>query len=120
MGREAARRQGLRPSGACACQGDPRNGSPLALSYIQVYTAIVRFSWDERKSAQNLRERGFDLEFATLVFEGPTLERDDIRRDYGEQRVVAIGAAQGICLTVVYTDRTEAGGDVVRRITRPG
>jgi hypothetical protein len=81
-----------------------------------VYTAIVRFSWDERKSAQNLRERGFDLEFATLVFEGPTLERDDIRRDYGEQRVVAIGVAQGICLTVVYTDRTEAGGDVVRRI----
>ena len=75
----------------------------------------MRFAWDRRKSAQNLRHRGFDLEFATLVFEGPTLEREDNRRDYGEKRVVAIGLAQGIALTVVFTDRTEAGA-VVRRI----
>jgi len=25
----------------------------------------VRFSWDERKSNRNFRERGFDFEFAT-------------------------------------------------------
>ena len=75
----------------------------------------MRFSWDAHKSARNLKERGFDFEFATLVFEGPTLEREDVRRDYGERRVVAIGIAQGIALTVVYTDRTEAG-DVLRRI----
>lgn len=76
----------------------------------------MRFGWDERKSARNLRQRGFDLEFATLIFEGPTLEREDTRRDYGERRVVAIGVAQDICLTVVYTDRTEAGGEILRRI----
>jgi hypothetical protein len=75
----------------------------------------VRFSWDAHKSARNLKERGFDFEFATLVFEGPTLEREDVRRDYGERRVVAIGIAQGIALTVVYTDRTEAS-DVLRRV----
>jgi hypothetical protein len=75
----------------------------------------VRFSWDAAKHARNLKERGFDFEFATLIFEGPTLEREDARRDYGERRVVAIGIAQGIALTVVYTDRTEAG-DVLRRI----
>jgi uncharacterized DUF497 family protein len=75
----------------------------------------MRFSWDHKKSAQNLRDRGFDLEFATLVFESPTLEREDDRRDYGERRIVAIGMAQGIPLTVVFTDRAEAGG-VVRRI----
>jgi len=75
----------------------------------------VRFAWDRRKSAQNLRDRGFDFEFATLVFEGPTLEREDDRRDYGETRVVAIGLAQGIALTVVFTDRAEAGA-VVRRM----
>jgi uncharacterized DUF497 family protein len=75
----------------------------------------VRFAWDRKKSAQNLRYRGFDLEFATLVFEGPTLEREDNRRDYGERRIVAIGLAQGIALTVVFTDRTEAGA-LVRRI----
>jgi len=75
----------------------------------------VRFAWDRRKSAENLRVRGFDFEFATLVFEGPTLECEDQRRDYGERRFVTIGLAQGIALTVVYTDRAEAGV-VVRRI----
>ena len=75
----------------------------------------MRFAWDRRKSAENLRVRGFDFEFATLVFEGPTLEREDQRRDYGEKRTIAIGLAQGIAITVVYTDRTEAGS-LVRRI----
>jgi uncharacterized DUF497 family protein len=75
----------------------------------------VRFAWDFRKSAANLRIRGFDFEFATLIFEGPTLERTDQRRDYGEMRIVAIGLAQGIPLTVVYTDRAESG-ILVRRI----
>lgn len=75
----------------------------------------MRFRWDRRKSAENLRVRGSDFEFATLVFGGPTLEREDQRRDYGETRVVAIGLAQGIALTVVYTDRAESGG-MVRRV----
>lgn len=75
----------------------------------------MRFAWDRRKSADNLRIRGFDFEFATLVFEGPTLEREDQRRDYGETRVIAVGLAQGLAVTVVYTDRAEPGG-MVRRI----
>lgn len=75
----------------------------------------MRFTWDRKKSAENLREREFDFEFATLVFEGPTLEREDNRRDYGDKRVVAIGLAQGIALTVVFTDRAETGV-VVRRV----
>jgi uncharacterized DUF497 family protein len=70
----------------------------------------VDFEWDPRKSDDNLAARGFDFEFATLIFEGPTLEREDTRRDYGEPRVVAVGLAQGIHLTVVYTDRTTAQG----------
>jgi uncharacterized DUF497 family protein len=75
----------------------------------------VRFAWDRRKSSENLRLRGFDFEFASLIFEGPTLERQDQRRDYGEARVIAIGLAQGIALTVVFTDRVESGV-VIRRI----
>jgi hypothetical protein len=75
----------------------------------------VRFTWDRRKSTENLRVRGFDFEFASLVFEAPTLEREDQRRDYGESRIIAIGLAQGIAITVVYTDRAETGG-MVRRI----
>jgi uncharacterized DUF497 family protein len=76
----------------------------------------VRFSWDARKSARNLRERGFDFEFATQIFDGSTLERTDSRRDYGERRVIALGKAQGIALAVVYTDRAESNGEVNRRI----
>ena len=87
----------------------------MTQAYIQLYSVSGRFSWDAAKHERNLKERGFDFEFATLIFEGPTLEREDARRDYGERRVVAIGIAQGIALTVVYTDRTEAG-DVLRRI----
>jgi hypothetical protein len=75
----------------------------------------MRFGWDEAKSGRNLCDRGF--EFATLIFEGPTLEREDTRRDYGERRVVAIGIAQGISLTVVCTDRTEAGQPMRRIIS---
>ena len=76
----------------------------------------MRFSWDARKSNRNLRERGFDLEFATQIFDHPTLERVDDRRDYGETRVVTLGEAQAIMLTVVYTDRVEADGEINRRI----
>lgn len=75
----------------------------------------MRFDWDARKSDRNLGERGFDFEFATQIFDGRTLEREDTRRDYGERRVVAIGMAQDIALTVIYTDWVERGGEIVRR-----
>ena len=77
----------------------------------------MRFAWDARKSDRNLRDRGFDFDFATQIFEDPTLERIDNRRDYGEQRVIAIGIADGIALTVVYTDRAESGGQERRIIS---
>ncbi len=75
----------------------------------------MRFTWDSEKSERNLAERGFDFEFAALIFAGPTLERIDTRQDYGEVRRVALGLADAIPLAVVYTDRAEAG-EVVRRI----
>jgi uncharacterized DUF497 family protein len=75
----------------------------------------MRFTWDPGKSERNLVERGFDFAFAALIFAGHTLERIDTRQDYGEIRRIAIGVADGIPLTVVFTDRVEAG-DVVRRI----
>ena len=73
----------------------------------------MRFRWDDPKSERNLQDRGFDFEFATQIFDGSTLEREDTRRDYGERRVIAVGMAQDIALTVVYTDRAEVGGEVV-------
>ena len=75
----------------------------------------MRFSWDARKSEENLRLRGFDFEFASQVFDGPTFERVDDRADYGEVRRIAIGLADGLHLTVVYTDR-RGPREMTRRI----
>ena len=51
------------------------------------------------------------------MFDGPTLERPDARRDHGERRVVAIGRADGNTLTLVYTDRVEAGVRIRRIVS---
>ncbi|MCH7856092.1 MAG: BrnT family toxin [Gemmatimonadetes bacterium] len=76
----------------------------------------MQFIWDPEKSEANLKERGFDFEFATLIFSGPTLEKKDLRKDYGELRVIAVGLAQNVALTVVYTDRELESREIVRRI----
>lgn len=75
----------------------------------------MRFSWDARKGTANLAARGFDFAFASLIFDGPTLERVDDREDYGELRTIAIGLADGLHLTVVYTDRP-GPRETIRRI----
>ena len=76
----------------------------------------MTLDWDPEKSEANLADRGFDFEFATLIFDGPVLQVEDRRRDYGEVRFVAIGLAEGIALTVVFTDRPDPAGRVVRRV----
>jgi uncharacterized DUF497 family protein len=48
-----------------------------------------------------------------LIFDGPTLEWDDVRRDCGERRIQAIGQVGEDVLFVVYTWRgrgTPRGG----------
>ena len=69
------------------------------------------FEWDAAKSEANLRARGFDFAHAARIFDGPTLEMDDNRADYGERRIWAIGCVDNDVLFVVYTWR-----DGVRRI----
>ncbi|MBC7563398.1 MAG: BrnT family toxin [Gemmatimonadaceae bacterium] len=76
----------------------------------------MTFDWDPAKSDRNLVQRGFDFEFASQLFAATYVEFDDTRRDYGERRVVALGLADGIPLTVVFTDRVAADGAIVRRI----
>lgn len=76
----------------------------------------MRFDWDPVKSEDNFTRRGFDFLFAVQVFAGTYVEFDDTRRDYGEHRVIALGLADGIPLTVVFTDRVTADGGLVRRV----
>ena len=72
-------------------------------------------SQEERREFRAAR-RGFDFEFAALVFASTYVEFDDTRRDYGERRVLAPGVADGIPLTVVFTDRVGVEHAVVRRL----
>ena len=66
------------------------------------------FEWDEAKSRRTVSERGFGFDYAARIFRGPTLEKQDDRRDCGETRMQAIGQVGDDVLFVAYTDR----GDV--------
>lgn len=63
------------------------------------------FEWDERKRLANLAKHGIDLEAAKLIFDRPTVEFRDDRRDYGEERIGAYGEIQGVVVFVIYTRR---------------
>lgn len=71
----------------------------------------MEFEWDETKRQQVLLERGVDILYAALIFEGPVLMRIDDRADYGETRQIALGMVDDECFVVVFTDR-----DGIRRL----
>ena len=71
----------------------------------------MEFEWDAMKNHRNIENHGIDFANAVRIFENPTLEVVDNRRDHGETRVVAMGTFDKIILYVVYTTR---GG--IRRI----
>jgi uncharacterized DUF497 family protein len=48
---------------------------------------VIEF--DVNKSDENLQKHGFPLDFAELLFDGPYIEEEDARLEYGETRFVA-------------------------------
>lgn len=69
------------------------------------------FEWDDAKDAKLRAARGFGFADVIGIFEARTIIRPDLRKNYGEMRMVAIGRIEGRLFTVVYTDR-----DGVRRL----
>ncbi len=67
----------------------------------------MNYVWDHRKSRANVTRHGISFDDAIRIFDGPTLERVDDRFDYGEVRVYAIALANGLEITLIYTDITE-------------
>lgn len=61
--------------------------------------------WDERKRQQVIRQRGIDMVYAALIFEGDVLTRRDDREDYGEDRLISLGLVDDECFVVVHTER---------------
>ena len=68
----------------------------------------IEFEWDEQKRLSNLQKHGIDFVRACQIFDGYTVEFEDNRYDYNEDRYIAVGEIQGQILTVVYTDRSNA------------
>ena len=69
----------------------------------------MEFRWDEEKNRWNIAKRSIPFSLAQILFEGPTLEEPDDRRDYGETRVRAYGVVQGRLFVCIYTDRVIDG-----------
>ena len=65
----------------------------------------MAITYDPKKRADTLTERGLDFADAAPVFAGPCFEVEDNRRDYGEKRMICFGLLQDRLVVVGYTPR---------------
>jgi uncharacterized protein len=63
--------------------------------------------WDEAKREANIAKHGIDFVAAVKVFDGPFIETEDRRRDYGDRRCQALGGIDTGVMQVVYTWRDD-------------
>ena len=56
------------------------------------------FQWDTEKDAANRVKHGVSFLQAAQIFRGPVVTAKDVRRDYGEERFVALGLFAGVAL----------------------
>jgi uncharacterized DUF497 family protein len=69
-------------------------------------------TWDEPKRRRNLKDHGLDFEGCEAIWDNFTITREDIRRDYGEKRLVVFGLLYEDVVVMVYTERS-AGPHVI-------
>ncbi len=65
----------------------------------------MRITFDPIKREKALTERGLDFADAQIVFEGVTPEVEDIRKEYGEVRIVCYGMLARRMVVIGYTPR---------------
>ena len=65
----------------------------------------MAITFDPRKRAATLAERGLDFKDAQIVFAGTTFEVEDSRRKYGETRFICFGVLRGRVVVIGYTPR---------------
>jgi uncharacterized DUF497 family protein len=71
-----------------------------------MYVSVGTLHRDPVKYRSNGRRHGIAFRDAARIFDGPTVEREDVRYDNGEVWNCAIGLVNGIEITVIYTDRS--------------
>ncbi len=64
----------------------------------------MRYTWDEHKRQANLEKHGLDFADAHKVFSGHLVLFGDNRRDYGEQRMIAIGQLEILVVLIVHVE----------------
>lgn len=62
-------------------------------------------TWDEAKRCATLLDRGLDFADAGEVFSHTVFEFEDVRRDYGECRMICFGLLAGRLMAVGYVPR---------------
>jgi uncharacterized DUF497 family protein len=69
----------------------------------------LEFEWHNAKAEANFRRHGVSFDLAKTIFRDPfAIEFLDDRLEYGEERFVMIGMAEGkVLLFVAYTEREE-------------
>ena len=67
----------------------------------------MRYLWDEAKRETNLKKHGLDFADAEKVFSSPLLLIEDLREDYGEQRMIGIGLLDFLVVLIVHIESDE-------------
>jgi len=65
----------------------------------------TEYEWDEAKNSSNKRKHKISFETAILIWDGFVYEWPDLRFDYGEDRISAVGEIDGRAVFVAYTWR---------------
>ena len=75
----------------------------------------MKITWDQNKSDECLKQRGFGFNFAGVAFQDPyRIVMSDDRKEYGEKRYILYGHIADRLYVVVYTMR---GPDIIRIIS---
>jgi uncharacterized protein len=65
----------------------------------------MQFEWDENKRKLNIKKHGFDFADAKEFFKKEPIIFPDTRRDYGENRYIAMGPLMNRIIVGVFTMR---------------
>lgn len=64
----------------------------------------MTYTWDEEKNRANIRKHGIDFLDVPAMFQHPMVTFLDQRKDYGEDRWIAIGILKTLLAVVVFTE----------------
>ena len=65
----------------------------------------MRITFDPIKRSRTLADRGLDFDDAAIVFHVVTVEVEDLRKNYGERRIICYGLLSGRLVVIGYTPR---------------